>query len=226
MTGTDQQAPRAPRADRPGWNARTRREAVVQEAARLFAELGYHRASFGRIAQAAGVSQPFIVKRWLTKEALLLEICERHIDGLLLAMEQVPPEAPLPRLEAMAVALADAVAADRTAARTLPQSGVALGATPLRDLKARQRWLLAIFIEALEATLPKLARRPDLATPAALSLLSLLTSHDLWFREAGPMSRPDYARFAVRSIVAGLRGTIGRRAASDPADPGKRRCRT
>ena len=54
-----------------------RREALVEAATRAFAQRGYFGTSTARVAQEAGVSQPYIIQVFGTKETLFLEVHER-----------------------------------------------------------------------------------------------------------------------------------------------------
>jgi TetR/AcrR family transcriptional regulator len=56
-----------------------RREATLAAAAAVFAREGYHGATTERIAQAAGISQPYVVRMFGSKENLFLAV----IDGCL-----------------------------------------------------------------------------------------------------------------------------------------------
>jgi len=186
---------------------RLRDDEIMRCAARLFAREGYEASTFKLIARAAGVSLPSVVAHFLDKEALLLQICERHLDGLMAAIERAddPDQPPRDRLDAMAVALAEAIGAAPEAHRVLAMARTTLGEARRKDLRVRERWLVALAAATLEAAAPKLAQHRDLAMPATLSLLAQLDGHAAWFRGDGPMSRADYARFVVAGSLAAVR---------------------
>jgi len=62
-----------------------RRESILLAATEVFGQLGYFGATTDHVAKAAGVSQPYVVRMFGTKERLFLEVIERAL-GLLLVM--------------------------------------------------------------------------------------------------------------------------------------------
>ena len=83
-------------------SASERREAIVTEAIRHFAQSGYSAASTDAIARDAGISQPYLFRLFGTKRDLFLachEVCHARIrDAFREAAAGAPPEG---RLEAM-----------------------------------------------------------------------------------------------------------------------------
>ena len=62
-----------------------RRESILLAATEVFGQFGYFGATTDHVAKAAGVSQPYVVRMFGTKERLFLEVIERAL-GLLLVM--------------------------------------------------------------------------------------------------------------------------------------------
>jgi TetR/AcrR family transcriptional regulator len=60
-----------------------RRELILDAATAVFGERGYFGATTDAVARAAGVSQPYVVRMFGTKEALFLEVLERALDTLM-----------------------------------------------------------------------------------------------------------------------------------------------
>jgi TetR/AcrR family transcriptional regulator len=60
-----------------------RRELILDAATAVFGERGYFGATTDVVAKAAGVSQPYVVRIFGTKEALFLEVLERALDKLM-----------------------------------------------------------------------------------------------------------------------------------------------
>lgn len=63
--------------------AEERRELVLRAATAVFGERGYVGATTAEVAKAAGVSQPYVVRIFGTKEALFLAVLRRALDRLL-----------------------------------------------------------------------------------------------------------------------------------------------
>src|SRR3954452_804997 len=66
-------------------DAPTRREQILKEAARLFAERGFHGVGVDEIGAAVGISGPGLYRHFAGKDAMLAEllvgISERLLDG-------------------------------------------------------------------------------------------------------------------------------------------------
>src|SRR3954449_1020813 len=60
-----------------------RRELILEAATAVFGERGYVGATTDAVAKAAGVSQPYVVRMFGTKEALFLAVLDRALDRLL-----------------------------------------------------------------------------------------------------------------------------------------------
>jgi TetR/AcrR family transcriptional regulator len=63
--------------------AEDRRELVLEAATAVFGERGYVGTTTDAVARAAGVSQPYVVRMFGTKEALFLAVCERALGRLM-----------------------------------------------------------------------------------------------------------------------------------------------
>lgn len=72
-------------------DAPTRREQILKEAARLFAERGFHGVGVDEIGAAVGISGPGLYRHFAGKDAMLAEllvgISERLLDGGTLRVE-------------------------------------------------------------------------------------------------------------------------------------------
>jgi len=68
--------------------AEARRELVLEAATSVFGERGYVGTTTDAVAKAAGVSQPYVVRMFGTKEGLFLEVLTRALDRLLEAFRR------------------------------------------------------------------------------------------------------------------------------------------
>ncbi|MFT2817831.1 TetR/AcrR family transcriptional regulator [Leifsonia sp. A12D58] len=69
-----------------------RREQILAAASEVFGERGYAGATTDQVAQAAGISQPYVVRMFGTKENLFIEVLERALDKLTVAYRSVLAE--------------------------------------------------------------------------------------------------------------------------------------
>ncbi len=77
---TDKISERIPSAER--------REQILAAASLVFGERGYFGATTDQIAKAAGISQPYVVRMFGSKETLFVEVLTRALDKLLLAFQE------------------------------------------------------------------------------------------------------------------------------------------
>lgn len=72
-----------------------RRQSILAAATTVFGDYGYAGATTDQVARAAGVSQPYVVRMFGTKENLFLEVLHRALEHLLGAFEATLSEAKL-----------------------------------------------------------------------------------------------------------------------------------
>jgi AcrR family transcriptional regulator len=72
--------------------AEDRRELILAAATRVFGDFGYVGATTSQVAKAAGVSQPYVVRMFGTKEKLFVEVLGRALDRLLVVFREVLAE--------------------------------------------------------------------------------------------------------------------------------------
>jgi len=73
----------------PRMKAGDRRELILEAATGVFGDYGYHGATTDQIARAAGVSQPYVVRMFGSKEKLFLEVLRRALETLLVEFRRV-----------------------------------------------------------------------------------------------------------------------------------------
>src|SRR3954467_9042896 len=85
MSSVTIHAPEKPAEPATRMRAQDRRELILQAATAVFGERGFVGTTTDAIARAAGVSQPYVVRMFGTKEALFLEVLHRALDKLMAA---------------------------------------------------------------------------------------------------------------------------------------------
>jgi len=85
-SGADQAQPaeRIPAAER--------RQQILAAASVVFGERGYSGATTDQVARAAGISQPYVVRMFGTKENLFLEVLARALERLIGGFRQIIAE--------------------------------------------------------------------------------------------------------------------------------------
>jgi TetR/AcrR family transcriptional regulator len=186
-----------------------KRRLILDTAAALFAEHGYASASVAMLSERCGGSKGWIYHYYDGKEAILFDLLDSHVRGLLATVKaaEAAEADPRRRLEGLVRALLGAYrnADDKHAVqlndlRRLPAAQQA-------RIKAVEREIVEVFAGALEAAAPELAGRPELRKPVTMSLLGMLNWHHRWWRPDGRLGLDDYARVAVGLVLDGLAAT-------------------
>lgn len=71
----------------------TRRRELTRQAARLFAEKGYHGTSLADLAEAMGVRKPSLYSHMTSKQGLLLETMREGAEAFHRALDAIPEDA-------------------------------------------------------------------------------------------------------------------------------------
>ena len=185
-----------------------KRQAMLHQAASVFARDGYDRASMAGVAAECGVSKALLYHYYASKEALLFDIIKSHLEELIDAVDAAD-EASLPaeeRLERLVAALLEAYR-DADAEHKLQIGAMQL--LPEADQarhKALERELVARFADAVRAVDPEAFEGTPLLKPVTMSLFGMLNWFYMWFRDGGPVSRREYAALATKLLVGGVRG--------------------
>jgi AcrR family transcriptional regulator len=180
-----------------------RREAIVAQAARLFAARGFLGASVADLAEACKLSKSLIYHYYPSKEDILFEVMESHLLMLTGAVETVVgSSAPVERkLRDLTHRFMGLYVGAQDRHKVLLNELDQLPADRRATIVTRQRRLIA-EVETLVAAL-----RPDLATPRARRPLTMLYfgminwTHT-WFDPKGPTT-PDEVADLVVELVRG-----------------------
>ena len=139
-----------------------RRELILEAATTVFGEHGYEGATTDGVAKAAGVSQPYVVRMFGSKEQLFLDVLRRALDRLLAAFRVAIPGDRGTMPKRLAVAYVDLLA-DRGVLLSLMHSFV-LGSDPVIGKAARHGFLEVYALLRHEAGF---SRRGGAAIPRA-----------------------------------------------------------
>lgn len=185
-----------------------KRAALMETAARIFADGGYDRTSMSQVAAECGVSKALIYHYYSSKEALLFDIVDTHLSELIAAVENADDEnsEPEQRLEGLVAGLLEAYR-DADAKHKVQLGSLALLPPDQQEhLKGLERQLVARFAQAVEAINPGAFAGKPLLKPVTMSLFGMLNWFYMWFREGGQMTRADYAKLATAILIRGVRG--------------------
>ncbi|MCC7125012.1 MAG: TetR family transcriptional regulator [Acidobacteria bacterium] len=180
-------------------------QAILQQAARLFASRGFPGTSMHELAAATGVSKALLYHYYEDKYRLLVAIAEGHIDRLTALVDDVDasalaPDARLRRLiERFVQEYADAQAHHQV----LVQDIKYLHAADEGRVRDKERRVVACFARAVAAVHPGLAAA-RLEKPLTMLLFGMINWMFTWFRDDGTLGYADMSRLVTEFVVGGL----------------------
>ncbi|MCY6380700.1 TetR/AcrR family transcriptional regulator [Hoeflea prorocentri] len=183
-----------------------KRGAILQSAAKLFADVGYDRSSMSQLAEACGVSKALLYHYYSGKDALLYDVIGSHLKELCLTVEAAdrPDAEPEERIYLLITALLNAYREADHEHKVQINEMKHLPHDQQEALKDLERRLVTFFAQAVRGINPDLEAR--LVKPVTMSLFGMLNWHYMWFRPQGGVGREEYAEMASRLIVSGTRG--------------------
>lgn len=181
-----------------------RREAIVDQAARLFATTGFTGASVSDLAAACETSKSLIYHYYPSKEDILYAVMASHIDQLTEDVAEVMTrEAPAADL------LRDLVHAfmNHYLGATDRQKVLLNELDRLPDDKrvtivTKQRKIIDAVSDLLREANPRLGRDVHRVRVQTMLLFGMINWTHTWFNPAGPVSADDLADMAVSLILS------------------------
>jgi TetR/AcrR family transcriptional regulator len=166
--------------------AAERREQILAAASVVFGERGYSGATTDQVAKAAGISQPYVVRMFGTKENLFLEVLARALERLVASFRQIIAEPREPgddEAELLAARLGAAyvdLIEDRGILLSLMQAFISGGHNPVVGAKARAGFLEIYRMLRDEAGFPPDTIREFLADGMLFNTLLAIRLPDIF----------------------------------------------
>jgi AcrR family transcriptional regulator len=180
-----------------------KRRQILKTSARLFARHGFTGTSITMVAKACGASKALLYHYYVSKDEVLFDILQLHLETLLDTVERAASSTaePRARLHALSAALLDTYR-DADAEHQIQIANLQLlPADKQEALRGLERRIVAIFAEAIAAAVPDAGQ--GVLKPLTMSLFGMLNWSYLWFRDGRGMTREAYARFATEMLLAG-----------------------
>jgi len=175
---------------------------ILETAARLFAEQGFHRASISELAQQCEFSKAWIYHYFDSKEAILFALLSQHLSELQqLAVSNLEPilqfrEYVHDCIEIYVRKVNHHVVLNRDI-EYLPAK---LG----EQIRKQKKDLLDRFSELLLKIRPELSSSPGGIKPQAMIFFGMLNWTYTWYDPKGPLGPQDFADLAVDLYLNGF----------------------
>lgn len=181
-----------------------RREAILDEAAALFASQGFEASSLADLARACSASKSLIYHYYPSKEDILHAVMSSHIDQLVEDVDRAFAQSPdaQTRLNVLIHAfMAHYVgAADRH--KVLLNELNRLAAADRASIVGKQRRLVDAVEMLLVELDPSLGLDPARARAKTMLLFGMINWTHTWYDPAGPIPPAQIADMALRMIQA------------------------
>lgn len=185
--------------------------AVLDAAARCFAERGFAATSVDDVARRLNATKGRVYHHYASKTDLFFAVYRRGMDLNFAALARVADAPPVPRLRAMCVAHAETIMREQAFQRVIVE-GVFLHrfgtGSPRHHDELRRLIDLRDDYERLFRAAIEDATGRDGAI-AVKSCLAVLNSTVFWYRERTPAERPALAHELAETAIAGLRIPTG-----------------
>jgi AcrR family transcriptional regulator len=196
-------------------NSRVLRRAdeIIDAAARVFAERGYHGASTQAIADVLGMRQASLYYYFASKEAALELVCERGVDGHAEAAEAIVAgtEPPLVKLTRLIAAHLAPNESKRDYVKVFINERRHLPTASRRRIGRKSRRIERNFEQVIRAGIADSSMRGDIDPRlATLALLGMCNAVINW----RPADQADVRRIAAdfaKLAASGMTGSAGQR---------------
>ncbi len=185
---------------------RSAREKILHSAVRLFAEYGYHAAPLRDIARIAGIQAASIYYHYASKQALLIEIMETHMQRLNANLERIIRELEDPQQRLRAAI------ANHIRLHTSYKAEFFIIDTEIRALEGENRTRIISLRDRYESLLQELLRdgmergvfRQSDVKISSYAIIAMCTEVATWFRPNGRLSVQQVIDIYTQMITQGL----------------------
>jgi len=193
-----------------------KRQGILSRSAALFAQHGYTGTSITMIAEACGVSKALMYHYYSSKDAVLFDLLQDHLQNLVAVVEAAAQSGGQPeeKLFAISAALLEAYRGADAEHQVQISSLKLLPQAEQETLKELERKLVVIVSDAIADAIPHVAKKRQHLKPLTMSLFGMLNWHYLWFRDGKGITREKYARMVTGLILSGAEDAMA--AAEEP----------
>lgn len=185
-----------------------RREAILAQAARLYAKHGFLGASVSDLAKACKTSKSLIYHYYPSKEDILYDVMSAHLDDLVaiaVAAMATPGIAAAQRLNKLTQEFMQVYIGAVASHKVLLNELGNLPTLKRNAIVARQREIIARVEALLIDIRPELASHKNLQRPIAMLYFGMINWTHTWFSARGAVSAKKLAGMATEILLAGLR---------------------
>ncbi len=181
------------------------REHILQCAARLFAQRGYHGTTMNEVALASGLSKATLYHYYRDKYALLVSIAQDHVEQLHALVQSVAAQKLPPNewLRALIVGFVHAYAHARDAHRVLTEDVRFLNEQDRAKVLGLEREIVAGLAHVVGLVRPNLKRK-TLTKPLTMLLFGMINWMFTWMKPEAGLNYEAMAPVVADLFLGGL----------------------
>jgi AcrR family transcriptional regulator len=181
-----------------------RRQAILDHAARLYAERGFLGASIADLAAQCQVSKSLVYHYYAAKEDILFDVMRSHVEALLETGERIAAGegGAREKLRALTLAFMRLYAGAASRHKVLLNELDRLPPERRKIVVDIQRKLIALVENLLAEIRPDLSGR--LARPTTMLYFGMINWTHTWLDPAGPAKPDEIAELAVTIFLDGI----------------------
>ncbi len=189
------------------------REAILTQAAALFASRGFSDTSMNAVASACGMSKATLYHYVRDKSALLAQIALTHVERLEALVQRVlaEPHDPQVRLQQLILHFVAEYANARHAHRVLTEDMKFLSSTDRAKVVAGQRRVVDAFADTVAQLRPDLAKA-GLHKAVTMLLFGMINWMFTWLRPDGAITHAQMAPIVSELFFGGLQAVVAQAA--------------
>jgi len=183
-----------------------RREAIVEKAARLYAERGFLGASISDLAKVCRISKSLIYHYYPSKEDILFDVMHSHVRALLDAAEAIVARGlgPAEALRAITTEFMKHYAGAAARQKVLLNELNHLPKQRRAIIVGIQHRLIGIVRDILTELRPELRAKPALGLPAAMLYFGMINWTHTWMDPAGAVKPVRVAELSADIFLDGF----------------------
>ncbi|MBB5373015.1 TetR/AcrR family transcriptional regulator [Acidocella aromatica] len=183
-----------------------RRDMIRDVAAELYAKKGFLGASIAAVAEACDTSKSLIYHYYPSKEDILFDVMDTHVQMLVEAAQRVEAEggAPETRLRHLAHELMRLYNGAQVDQKILLNELSNLPPERRAEIVRQQRLVIDVVDRLLIELRPHLSDNPTLRRPIVMMFFGMLNWTHIWFDPNGPVKSGAIADMATDMFLGGL----------------------
>ncbi len=181
------------------------RQAILDQAAQLFARHGYSATSMNQVAEACGLSKATLYHYFRDKYSMLVSIADGHVSHLQSLVQEpaAPGATPRQRLEQLIHRIVATYADAEHAHRVLTEDVRFLEPQDQARVLDKERQVVAVFARAVAAVRPELDEA-GLAKPLTMLLFGMINWMFTWMKSDGALTHEEMAPIVADLFLGGL----------------------